>query len=29
VDLGFPHEFPARPMPRQVMLGGVELDLTR
>ncbi|MFI6731914.1 aldo/keto reductase [Nonomuraea sp. NPDC050451] len=29
VDLGFPHEFLARPMPRQVMLGGVKLDLTR
>ncbi|WP_431908993.1 aldo/keto reductase [Nonomuraea jabiensis] len=29
VDLGFPHEFLARPMPRQVMLGGVKLDLAR
>ncbi|TMR21214.1 aldo/keto reductase [Nonomuraea turkmeniaca] len=29
VDLGFPHEFLARPMPRQVMLGGVQIDLTR
>ncbi|MDX3105829.1 aldo/keto reductase [Nonomuraea angiospora] len=29
VDLGFPHEFLARPMPRHVMLGGVTLDLTR
>ncbi|MEV4111795.1 aldo/keto reductase [Nonomuraea sp. NPDC049695] len=29
VDLGFPHEFLSRPMPRQVMLGGVKLDLTR
>ncbi|TMR98182.1 aldo/keto reductase [Nonomuraea basaltis] len=29
VDLGFPHEFLARPMPRHVMLGGVEIDLTR
>ncbi|MEV1176832.1 aldo/keto reductase [Nonomuraea sp. NPDC049784] len=29
VDLGFPHEFLNRPMPRQVMLGGVKLDLTR
>ncbi|MEV0228861.1 aldo/keto reductase [Nonomuraea sp. NPDC050786] len=29
VDLGFPHEFLNRPMPRQVMLGGVKLDLAR
>ncbi|SEG83359.1 Predicted oxidoreductase [Nonomuraea solani] len=29
VGLGFPHEFLARPMPRHVMLGGVEIDLTR
>ncbi|MFG6193904.1 aldo/keto reductase [Nonomuraea sp. JJY05] len=29
VDLGFPHEFLARPMPRQVILGGVKLDLAR
>ncbi|MEV4010334.1 aldo/keto reductase [Nonomuraea angiospora] len=29
VDLGFPHEFLARPMPRQVVLGGVKLDVTR
>ncbi|GAA3207757.1 aldo/keto reductase [Nonomuraea helvata] len=29
VDLGFPHEFLSRPMPRQVMLGGVKIDLAR
>ncbi|MBF8190526.1 aldo/keto reductase [Nonomuraea sp. K274] len=29
VELGFPHDFLARPMPRQVVFGGAEIDLTR
>ncbi|MGP3955103.1 aldo/keto reductase [Nonomuraea sp. 3N208] len=29
IELGFPHDFLASPMPRQVMFGGVEIDLTR
>jgi aryl-alcohol dehydrogenase-like predicted oxidoreductase len=28
VDLGFPHEFLSRPMPRQVMFGGAHIELT-
>ncbi|MGP3915274.1 aldo/keto reductase [Nonomuraea sp. 10N515B] len=29
VALGFPHDFLASPMPRQVVFGGAEIDLTR
>ncbi|UBU16979.1 aldo/keto reductase [Nonomuraea gerenzanensis] len=29
VDLGFPHEFLRRPMPRSVIMGGVTLEHTR
>ncbi|WP_327583104.1 aldo/keto reductase [Nonomuraea sp. NBC_00507] len=29
VELGFPHDFLASPMPRQVVFGGAEIDLTR
>ncbi|MEO3867205.1 aldo/keto reductase [Nonomuraea sp. B12E4] len=26
IELGFPHDFLARPMPRQVILGGVTIE---